>query len=190
LNISLSSLKDINSLLTLLNKFSILTYDKKYGLFYLKEPTQSTYNVEQFYINPSTPFSNVYNIRKAIRSCRGSIYWIDKHFRKEGLEMIIDGLAYEGVNQVNIISSSENVTQSAKSDFERIKEELESHSIIINWRIIDNTSFKWHDRWIVADNICYNVPPVLAIIRGQRSDIIKENSKFDITEFINISVLL
>lgn len=180
--------KDVVSLLILLNRYEIVVYDKRNRLFYLKEPMCIEEPIKQYYISPSTPFSNVYNIRKVFRTCLGDIYWIDKHFRKEGFEMLIDGLAYEGVRSITIISGKDNVTASAQSDYKMLKQELSERTINLSWRIIDDPSFKWHDRWIVSDNCCYNIPPVLAIIRGQRSDILKTESVLDISHFVQVSI--
>ena len=180
--------KDVISLLILLNRYEIVVYDKKNKLFYLKEPISVGTPIKQYFISPSTPFSNVYNVRKVLRSCLGDIYWIDKHFRKEGFEMLIDGLAYEGVRSVTIVSGKENATASAQTDYKMLKQELSERTISLSWRIITDSSFKWHDRWIVSDNCCYNIPPVLAIIRGQRSDLLKTDLNLDISQFIQVSI--
>lgn len=119
-------------------------------------------------------------IEKVIRACRGDVYWIDKHIRKEGLEMLIDGLPYQGVKSVTIISGKDNLTASAKSDYFSLQTELAQRQIVLNWRVIENSAFKWHDRWLVADNQCHNIPPVLAIIRGQRSEILSTEERLDI----------
>ena len=179
--------KEVTSLLTLLNRYQILTYDKKNRVFYLKHPINPETPIKQYFVNPTTPFSNIYNVRKVIRACTGDVFWIDKHFRKEALEIIFDGLPNENVTSITIISGLENVTASAKSDYESLQRELKERSVVLSWRIIKDTSFKWHDRWIVSNNLCYNIPPVLSIIRGQRADIIKTDIQLDITPFLNIS---
>nr|WP_315024200.1 hypothetical protein [uncultured Aminipila sp.] len=179
---------NISSFVVLLNKYSILTYDKKKSIVYVNEKLpRKNLDIKEYFIEPSTPFSNIYNLRKALRTCKGDIYWLDKHFRKEGLEMIIDGLSSIEVKTVTIISGTDNLTQSAKSDFVRLRDELKNRNIIIDWRIIDDGDFKWHDRWLISDTNCFNIPPVLALIRGQRSEIIKTESDISITEFVNKS---
>lgn len=182
--------KQITSLLTLLNKFNIVVYDKKNMNFYLKDPINIEVPIRQYYVTPSTPFSNIYNVRKIIRACRGKIFWIDKHFRKEGFEIILDGLAFEGVSHVTIISGTDNITQSAKYDFEALRGELNERKINVSWYVITDKTFKWHDRWIVSDNLCYNIPPILSIIRGQRADILKKDVILDINPFFQASINL
>ena len=121
---------------------------------------------------------------KVIRVCRGDAYWADKHFRKEGLEMLIDGLPYQGVKSVTIISGKDNLTASAKADCFSLQTELAQRQIVLSWRVIESSAFKWHDRWLVADNQCHNIPPVLAIIRGQRSEILSTEEQLDVQPFI------
>ncbi|MCL2770754.1 MAG: hypothetical protein FWD89_00370 [Firmicutes bacterium] len=180
--------QNIFPFLVLLNKFKILVLDKKNGTFYLKEPLVSDVVIKQYYISPSTPFSNLLNIKKTLRSCKGDIYWIDKHFRKEAFEIIIDGLSPDGVKSLTIISTDENATQSAKADFELLKQELAARNIILAWLVLTDKTLKLHDRWLISDNNVYNIPPVLAIIRGQMAEIIKTESKIDLKLLIQNSV--
>lgn len=178
---------EVISLLTLLNKFGVVVYDKKNKQFYVKEIADGETPIQQYYINPNTPFSNIYNLRKVIRACHGSVFWIDKHFRKEGLEILLDGLPFEGITSVTIISGCDNVTQSAKSDYVALRRELATRSISLSWRVIVDNGFKWHDRWLLADNQCYNIPPVLAVIRGQRADILQTKTPLDAAPFLEAS---
>ena len=98
--------------------------------------------------------------------------------------MLIDGLPFQGVTSVTIISGTVNITASAKTDYLNLQAELSKRQITLNWRAIDNTTFKWHDRWLVADNQCHNIPPVLAIIRGQRAEILSTTERLDVHTFI------
>ena len=172
------------SLLSLLNKYGIVVYDKKNKAFTVKRTGDFAEPVKQYYVCPDTPYSNIYNMRKVIRACRGEVYWVDKHFRKEGFEILIDGLPFEGVTSITIISGTDNVTTSAKADFHALQAELSNRSIDLQWRIVTDSTFKCHDRWLVADNQCHNIPPVLAIIRGQRSEILETSDPLDVNSFM------
>ena len=48
--------------------------------------------------------------------------------------------------------------------------------------------FKWHDCWIISDYNCYNIPPILAILRGQRADILKTEMILDVSPFLKVSI--
>lgn len=178
------------SLLSLLNKYGVVVYDKKNKAFTVKRTGDFAEPVKQYYVCPDTPYSNIYNMRKVIRACRGDVYWVDKHFRKEGFEILLDGLPYQGVSSVTIISGRDNITVSAKTDYFNLQAELSKRQIALNWRVIDDNMFKWHDRWLIADNQCHNIPPVLAIIRGQRSEILETSETLDANEFMAVSVPL
>ena len=181
---------DVISILTLLNRFGITVYDKRNKGFVVKEPANTDTLITQYYVNPSTPFSNIYNMRRVLRASSGDVFWIDKHFRKEGFEIIIDGLANDGVSTITIISGADNCTQSAQTDYRALQTELLERNVTLSWRIIDDDTFKskWHDRWLISDTTCYNIPPVLSIIRGQRSDIIQTKMTLDIQPFFDASV--
>lgn len=176
------------SLLALLNKYGIVVYDKKNKVFTVKKTGTFIEPISQYFICPDTPYSNIYNMRKVIRSCSGDIYWIDKHFRKEGFEILVDGLPYQGVSSVTIISGIEHLTASAKLDYINLQTELAQRQITLSWRTINNSNFKWHDRWLVANNQCHNIPPVLAIIRGQRAEILTTKERLDIRPFLAESI--
>ena len=179
---------DISSLLVLLNKYNILIYDKRNNMFSINDMVDKSTEVIHYYVEPSTPFSNLYNMKKILRMCKGDVYWVDKHFRKEGFEVIIDGISAEGVKSFKIISSPANVTKSAYEEYILLKEELGNRNIVLEWHIIDNPKFKWHDRWILSDSVKYNIPPVLAIIRGQRSEMLKTESQIEVLEFMQNTI--
>ena len=191
-NISSTALtdKDLTGFLILLNKYSIVTYDKKNRVFTMNDCLPQQHDYQEYYVEPATPYSNIYNMRKSIRTCRGDIFWIDKHFRKEGLELILDGLSPGGVTSITIISGLDNLTDSAKNDYHNLKIELANRDILLSWRTIKNKDFKWHDRWIISDSTSYNIPPVLALIRGQRSEIIQIKDAIDVTPFMQNSALV
>ena len=85
---------------------------------------------------------------------------------------------------LDVYKRQDNITASAKTDYLNLQAELSKRQITLNWRAIDNTTFKWHDRWLVADNQCHNIPPVLAIIRGQRAEILSTTERLDVQPFI------
>lgn len=181
---------DFSSFLMLINKYDIITYSKKTSTLRIKTEPAEESPLLQYFIEPTLPFSNIYHMRKLLRASVGNIYWIDKHFRKDGFEIIIDSLAPEGVNSITIISGADNISESANADYLRLKEELKFRDINLVWRIINKDSFlsKWHDRWLIADNHAYNIPPVLAIKNGQRSEIIRTDTPPKIPEFLGHSI--
>ena len=78
------------------------------------------------------------------------------------------------VREVRILSGPANVDQRAKHDFTRFREELSNKGIAAEWRILREFS---HDRFIINKNVCYNVPPINSLLRGQYSEISQTPNK-------------
>ncbi len=181
------SVDELGPLLAALNNFDILKYDKKNSRVTINHESTDSSSPPQYFVSPTTPFSNVNNLRKIIRASKGGLYWIDKHFRKEGFEPLIDAADGETTTKITIISGNENLTASAKNDYIRAQQELSQRGICLEWHICTDSTYlaSWHDRWIVAANHTYNIPPVLSIIRGQQSEMLKTSNKPDVQQFLN-----
>ena len=112
------------------------------------------------FVSPSTPYSNLRRLKEIIRSFKGHVYWIDKHFDKKAFEIISDTLDSARVNHLTVISSNANRTSSAVSEFERLKTELEAKTIQIEWRVITDQSVLsgLHDRWLCDSDKSWNIP--------------------------------
>lgn len=57
----------------------------------------------------------------------------------------------------------------ARRDFTRLRQELRSTGIEAEWRLYD--LYEGHDRWIITESACYNVPPVNTLFAGQWSQV-------------------
>lgn len=56
-------------------------------------------------ISPDTPFSNKMIIWNTIESCRDYIYWVDKYFSAEGLQLLIGSVEEEKIETIKILTS-------------------------------------------------------------------------------------
>lgn len=181
-----TTLDDLGPLLATLNAFSIVRYDKRNGSFTVVHEPSTSPSPPQFFVSPVTPYSNINNLRKIIRASEGHLYWIDKHFRKEGFEPLVDAADGQKLTAVTIISGEDNLSASARADYSRAAQELAVRGITLEWRTCTQQAFltTWHDRWIVANNHTYNIPPVLAIIRGQESEMLKSAGVVDVARYL------
>ena len=167
-----------SSLLALLNHAGIVTYSKRSSEIHINVnpfPEQETDNtaLSLRVISPDTPYSNVKSIRQVIRSCRGFVWWLDKHFDKKGLEPLSEECDGNVVSEIRILSGTAQVNESAKRDFELFQREMLSKNIRSEWRVILDvaTLGQIHDRFIISQQIVYNVPPVNSIFKGQLAEI-------------------
>ena len=151
---------------------SALTQEELYSLFGINvtTPTQKPTLTEQPIpapdqevppptkaITPATPFSNVLAIRQIIRSCRGTVLWVDPNFSRRGLEDLRTELELDDVQEIRIISR--DISPKDLRDFERFHAELKQLGIDADWRSFNDRRL-FHDRFLADDASCHNVPPV------------------------------
>ncbi len=122
---------------------------------------------------PEKPFSNKKTIRDIISSCEKHIYWIDKYFSKSGLDWISDSLNTSKVKELKILMSLDKADNRFLSLYKDLKEELKRDSVRCELRVISDNKLKAdiHDRWIISDNLCYNLPSTDTIARGQYCEV-------------------
>ena len=130
-------------------------------------------------LSPGKPFSNKRVIRDIISSCEKYIYWVDKYFSRAGLDWLSESVNAGNVKEIRILMSLEKADKKFLSLYKDLKEELKNDGIGCELRIISDNKLNAdiHDRWIISENLCYNMPSTDTIARGQYSEV-KENSKF------------
>ena len=176
---------NLGSFLFVLNKCSIISYDKKSGFIkVLYNPQMEDISAKSLFIAPEKPFTNVMHLRKILTKCNGYIWWLDKHFDSKGFEPLIESIDANKIDHIKILMGNTNVNQKMKKDFKRLNEEFNMRGIDIECRVILNKSnfHEIHDRWIITNDIVYNVPPINSIYRGQFCEI-------NITDKIPLSLI-
>ncbi len=164
----------------------VLSEEELFGLFGLQPPrrvqrdkqeaeqivakSEQVESTKGFVVKPEEPFSNIIKLRQILRGSEEYIWWADLHFTARGLEELIISIDPALIEEVRILSGTANVNQRAKQDFQRFREELLAKGISAEWRILNNFS---HDRFIISKNLCYNVPPINSLLRGQYSEILQ-----------------
>ncbi|MGV8088103.1 MAG: GmrSD restriction endonuclease domain-containing protein [Methanomicrobiales archaeon] len=133
----------------------------------------STSDVSKSLISPLTPYTNKILLQNSIRRCEGSLKWIDKYFSKVGLEILIDVADKDRISEIRILMDVGKMNEKMRDEFKKFNIELHNKGITSELRvIIDRETLRnIHDRWILADNIAYNIPSTDVIGRGQYSEI-------------------
>ncbi len=124
-------------------------------------------------LSPGKPFSNKKAVRDVISSCKKYIYWVDKYFSRAGLDWLLESLNTNKVKSIKILMTSEKMNEKFISSYKDLKAELKSSGVKCELRvIIDNKlNADIHDRWIISENLCYNMPSTDTVIRGQYSEV-------------------
>ncbi len=128
-------------------------------------------------LSPEKPYSNIRNLRLSLENCKTFIWWIDKHFSKKGFEPLAEIVDANKVQNIRILMGNSNVNDSMKKDYERFKSEMNNKEIEVECRVISDSSLlnKIHDRWVIAENVTYNLPPINTIYQNQFAEIKKTN---------------
>lgn len=176
--------------LDLLNYVGIIKYQKsKQKIEILISPDVQPLP-KNIFINPDRPYSNIVCVKKILGECNEYIYWLDKHFQKEGLEWIWAIADANKIKEVKILSlglADSNLNATTKKEYKRFKKELCLKGIQAEWRIVDSKNIKdTHDRWIIGGKkYLKNVPNVNAISSGQRSEITSSDNHKEVLSAFN-----
>lgn len=124
-------------------------------------------------ISPEKPFSNKLKIWNIIKSCHDHLYWLDKYFSAEGLELLHRSLDKSEIKTVKILISIVKTDSRFRDEFKDFREEMKNNRIECELRVIADhkLSSSIHDRWIISNNRCFNIPSSDVIARGQYSEI-------------------
>lgn len=124
-------------------------------------------------LSPGKPFSNKKAIRDIISSCEKYIYWVDKYFSRAGLDWLSESVIAGKVNEIRILMSLEKADKKFLSLYKDFKEELKNAGIKCELRVISDNKLNAdiHNRWIISENLCYNMPSTDTIARGQYSEV-------------------
>jgi hypothetical protein len=157
----------LNKLNQLENKVQL--HDKKIRTIFEVIHKQS----EAKMLSPKTPFSNKKAIRDIIASCRKYIYWIDKYFSKAGLDLFSESLDTKKIKNIRILMLPDRANEKFLSLYTDFKKEFESYGVKCELRVITDKKLKSdiHDRWIISENLCYNIPSTDTVARGQYSEV-------------------
>jgi len=183
-----TTIDEITGFIMILNRFGILTYSKKTNNIVIKyNPGMENPEREEKIISPSTPFTNIKNLREIFRNCEDYVIWIDKHFGKRGFELLIEELDGNEVSDVKIlmsINSSDDFVKLHK-DFKRFKTEMEHKGINSTCKVIVDKDLinDIHGRWIISKSFCYKVPPLNSIFKGQYDELVKIESRPEYDEW-------
>lgn len=179
-----NTISHLVNFISLLNFSKIIVYSKKYGHIkiiynFLDEGKTPT----DIFIDPTTPYSNRILFKRILSGCKKYIYWLDKHFQKEGLEIIWESINSQSVKEIKIISIDLNpsLLKSSKKEYLRLKSEFNKKGINLFWFILDSKLIRDnHDRWILSEAKAWNVPPLNAIISGQMSEIHESDNNTEV----------
>jgi hypothetical protein len=121
-------------------------------------------------IRPDEPFSSLVKLREILRECERYIWWVDRYFNARGLEELVVTVDPASVQDLRILSGPDLINDRARGDFGKFRHEMDRKGISSQWRILKGFA---HDRFIVSENACFNVPSIDTVVRSQYSEILE-----------------
>lgn len=170
------SREPLTHFLDFLNYTEIVSYNKKTRTVKVLVSPDTPHAPRNIFIDPSRPFSNIMWIKRVLGECKNGIFWLDKHFQKEGLEWLWAIADAEKITEIRVLSldmGDINLNTDARKCYRRFKQEMANKGISVVWATIDSKLIRdAHDRWILDGvGLVRNVPNVNAISSGQRSEL-------------------
>lgn len=151
-------------------------------------------------IDPTLPYRNRVNLHKVFNNCTEYLWWLDKHFRVEGFNLLCDWCYCKSpdipdITEVLIIGSTSvgsSEVARLRRNFPPFQAEMNYKGIHADMRILKDTKIlgQLHDRYILSASTAFNVLPVGSIIRGQYGSLYPEENPPDFVKLWNIGVEL
>jgi type I restriction enzyme R subunit len=143
-------------------------------------------------IRPGSPAENRLSFRQIIQSCKGFLYWMDLFIGKEGLEFLIDSFDHQNIKEIKIFTSLYNnenqINAELRDRFEEFQKEMKQKGISLEMRLV-STRNEYdrvaHDRFIIGENIKYNVPSFTTIKKGRFSEIKRTTNDIPFKDYWN-----
>ncbi len=156
-------------------------------------------SVISYPIEPNLPYRNQINLYKVFDHCTGYLWWLDKHFISSGFELLHDWCHCENhivnVTEIRILGS--NMVKARELDrlkrqFSPFRAELNHLGIQAEIKVLTNNNIlrNLHDRYIISDNIAFNILPVGSLIKGQHGSLYLEENHPDFEKLWNLCNVL
>lgn len=155
--------------------------------------------ISSYPIDPKFPYRNRINLYKVFNNCTGYLWWLDKHFLFGGFELLDDWCHCENdivkITEIRILGSNmvnPSELGRLKRYFPPLKVELHHLGIQAEIKVITDPTIlgSLHDRYIISDNIAFNILPVGSLIKGQTGSLFLEENPPDFAKLWSNSTVL
>ncbi len=143
-------------------------------------------------ITPTDPARNREIFRQTIHRCKGSISWLDMYLNREGLDFMIDNFDKKEVKEIKLLSSlygnEISINERLLEQFKAYQQELQKDGISLEMKVVttkDGHDKVAHDRYLLGDNVKFNVPSFTLVLKGRFSEIKKTENEIPFNEYWN-----
>jgi hypothetical protein len=117
------------------------------------------------FLQAGRPYTNIRHVRQLVASVSGDIFWVDRHLGIEVLDVIAEAAVSGRHRSFTLIREGrpeERLTREAV----RLRHELAENHIDLDLLYVPADVSDIHDRWIVADEGAWTLPPASAMRRA------------------------
>lgn len=148
---------------------------------------------EAIAITPKNDAQNRLNLRQTMQRCRGFIHWIDLYLNVQGLDFLIDNFDRKTVKEIKILTSLHDneyaIDEKLHERFTNYQEEMKRNGISLEMRVAPTKEVRdrvAHDRFLIGENIKFNIPSFTNIVgKGRYSEIKRTQNEIPFDEYWN-----
>lgn len=172
------------------NGFGIYKIDDTLKLLFLaKQPTiEDLSDKGQIAVIFGKPYRNILALKKCLRNCRSHLYWFERNLPKKAFETIFEAIEDGDIQHVEEIKFlrglDDKVNESFRDEFLKFKEEILSHDVDSQLRIICDSAVasKVHGRYIYTEDdqnepVSIKLPPLNSLKANQWDTILTDVSE-------------
>jgi len=141
-------------------------------------------------ITPSNPAQNRLIFKQTIHQCKGFVHWLDLYLNLEALEFLIDNFDRTNVKELKLLTglydNEYSINEKLVEKFKVYQEELQRSGIALELKIISTKEAREkvaHDRFLLGDNVKFNVPSFTMIVKGRFSEIKRTENEIPFEEY-------
>lgn len=171
---------DFGRFFAALNYAGLVVYSKKKGTVRVTSGAPAAEpRAEGTQVSPSTPYRNKRLFASLIAAAQESLWWFDGHLDRGALQFAYEEAKFDQLREVRIlICGRAALTRAALDDYQRLREELGSRGVALEWRtLLDRDDFSdKHDRWLRVGDEWWNVPPLSAVMSNKWGSLLEDKN--------------
>jgi len=147
-------------------------------------PLKEEYKTLEHVFQPNKPYTNIRIFRELMLSCEDYIWWFDRYFEANGLDLFYLLLnENKKIKHVRILSADKSKVRSFNQTmYSALEHELHEVGVKIEWRVLTSAKAysSVHDRWLLDKNNVFLLPPLLSILKHGQYTVLKKLEEKDL----------
>jgi superfamily II DNA or RNA helicase len=136
---------------------------------------------DQISMVPELPFTNIMTVAGLMKRFEGIVSVLDKHFDEKGLKFLKE-IDPTKVKELRILMGKSHLRREFKELYKAFEKEMMKARVRVQCRVVaDADDSETHDRYIISQNLVYDIPP-LNVINEKLGHITRITSEKDVAD--------